>query len=59
MSQVEKVTGIDPATCSAVPLSPGQRQQIALAHAFLRDAPLLLLDDPTAHLDPANPVRPA
>lgn len=33
-------------------LSGGQAQRVALARAFLRDAPLLVLDEPTAHLDP-------
>ncbi len=34
-------------------LSGGQAQRVAIARAFLRNAPLLLLDEPTAHLDPA------
>ncbi len=35
-------------------LSGGQAQRVAIARAFLRNAPLLLLDEPTAHLDPAT-----
>ncbi len=35
-------------------LSGGQGQRIAVARAFLKNAPILLLDEPTAHLDPAT-----
>ena len=35
-------------------LSSGQRQRVALARAFLRDAPIVLLDEPTARLDGAS-----
>lgn len=33
-------------------LSSGQAQRLALARAFLRDAPILILDEPTSSLDP-------
>jgi thiol reductant ABC exporter CydD subunit len=36
------------------PLSAGQLRRIALARAFLRDAALVVLDEPTAHLDPVS-----
>jgi thiol reductant ABC exporter CydD subunit len=35
-------------------LSPGERRRVALARAVLRDAPLLVLDEPTADLDRAS-----
>jgi ATP-binding cassette subfamily C protein CydD len=35
-------------------LSPGERRRIGLARAFLRDSPLVILDEPTADLDPES-----
>ncbi|MCL4559463.1 MAG: thiol reductant ABC exporter subunit CydD [Chloroflexi bacterium] len=33
-------------------LSGGESQRLSLARAFLKQAPILILDEPTAHLDP-------
>ncbi len=45
-----------PAGEGGTPLSGGERQRIAIARAILRDAPVVILDEPTSFADPENEV---
>ncbi|HHN48268.1 MAG TPA: thiol reductant ABC exporter subunit CydD [Bacteroidales bacterium] len=41
-------------TENASRLSGGEKQRLAIARAFLKDAPVLILDEPTSNLDPES-----
>lgn len=41
---------------NGVGLSGGQKQRLSIARAFLKDAPILLLDEVTSNVDPVNEV---
>ena len=47
-------TFLGPEFFGGVDISGGQWQRVALARAFFRDAPFIILDEPTAALDPRS-----
>ena len=42
---------------NGVGLSGGQRQRLSIARAFLKDSPIVILDEITSNVDPVNEAR--
>ena len=58
IAQSIEQTGITPLLARPMhQLSDGERQKVMLARALAQDTPLILLDEPTAHLDLPNRVE--
>lgn len=58
ISQVLEMVHLgDKAHCLLTELSDGERQRAMIAKAFAQDTPIVLLDEPTAHLDLPNRVE--
>jgi energy-coupling factor transport system ATP-binding protein len=56
LEEVLDLTGLDASYLSRSPfqLSGGEKRRVALASIFLMDTPVILLDEPTAGLDPVG-----
>ncbi|GGX72056.1 ABC transporter ATP-binding protein [Streptomyces hiroshimensis] len=57
MAELVRRVGGFAAPLAPAELSAGERQQIALARAYLSPAPLAVLDEATSHLDPVAEAR--
>ncbi len=52
-----RVDALDLAGRRITELSAGERQRVLIARGLCQDTPVLLLDEPTSHLDPAHALR--